>query len=134
MKHRIICNILLAALFVYKAYILDLNYFFTLNISDKSFGEILLILSFTILPLLAVLTAFIANCIKHPFDITIISISVIMCVMSFLAEGFIWIVELVACCEHNIKSPWINILVVIIAAVSAFCSTKEYEKNKDLRL
>lgn len=128
-KHRIICNILLATLFGYRIYVLKPDFIFSEILFRNDFLETLLFSSFTILPLLAIIVAFIANFVKHPYSTIIVAISFWLCIASFLAEGFIWVIEIFACCDSFVR-PLVNILVVMLAAISEYYSIKEYEKKK----
>lgn len=132
MKHRIICNILLAILFGYRIYLVlgSENYHSFFNGALDSLIDIIFYFLWKWLPFIVIAIGFLANFFKHPIDVVINSLCIGLSILSFFNEGFIFITDMFDGCAHDFVKPSINIFTLIIAIVSIFCSTVKYEKKK----
>ena len=134
MKHRIICNMSLAAVLGYRIYLIlnstQYESFYSGTYSGKIGTELLFRFLWQWLPFIVIAVGFLANFFKHPVDIAINGLCIGLSMFSFFCEGFLFITGLFDGYTHDFVKPSINIFIVIISVVSIVFSAKEYEKKK----
>ena len=96
-KHRIICNISLAAVLGYRIYLIlnstQYESFYSGTYGGKIGTELLFRFLWQWLPFIVIAVGFLANFFKHPVDIAINGLCIGLSMFSFFCEGFLFITD-----------------------------------------
>lgn len=132
-NHRVIINILLLGLFVYRVYLMISNYelFASIRMGGSLSGwDRLYIFGLSALPYVAIVLGFVANFMKRPIDIYINKANCLLCCAAFCCEGIFWMSgEMSGSGAKPWEKPLINILVCILTGFSIFFSLRTYKKT-----
>ena len=118
MKHRIICNISLAAVLGYRIYLIlnstQYESFYSGTYSGKIGTELLFRFLWQWLPFIVIAVGFLANFFKHPVDIAINGLCIGLSMFSFFCEGFLFITDLFDGYTHDFVKPSYLLLLFLL--------------------